>query len=191
MTNYWAQFWAQQQKENELAKATDYPLYQWIVETVDNESGDVILEHNVDSKYSFIDVGFFTLWGALQYQLNHIEDESHIDIVLRKEDTTQKWGHSYNYAYVENGKLPEFFNDGYRIPNRFHDVINQLAYLRLHPEMGTFFKVKISHTLEIDTESWERVYGNKFDKSDEEHIQTASCDYLNQHYKDLGVLKGE
>tara|TARA_X000001036_G_scaffold115836_1_gene109074 strand:+ start:178 stop:351 length:174 start_codon:yes stop_codon:yes gene_type:complete len=57
--------------------------------------------------------------------------------------------------------------------------------------MGKIVKVKISLTLEIDTESWENEYGNKFDKSDAEHIKTNSCDYLYQHYKDLGVLKGE
>lgn len=55
--------------------------------------------------------------------------------------------------------------------------------------MGKIVKVKISHTLEIDTESWENEYGNKFDRSDADYIKLDSSDHINQHYKNLGILK--
>ena len=75
--------------------------YEWDYETVD-KNGDVI-EHNHRDKLS---------------QFTE-QDKTDTLVLVRDKGPERHW------AYVENGKLPEFFSDAYqrptvKVPKRFH-----------------------------------------------------------------------
>jgi hypothetical protein len=75
--------------------------YEWDYETV-NQDGDII-DHNH------------------RKELNQFTDQEKTDTLVLVRDK----GHERSWAYVENGKLPDFFCDAYKrptvkVPKRFH-----------------------------------------------------------------------
>jgi|TARA_R110000824_G_C14664366_1_gene618227 hypothetical protein len=80
-------------------------IYEWVIETID-EHGDI---QDVDHADSF------------PSDVTPVEPWVSVDVALRREDDDSLW----SYAYVENGKLPEFFEHGQRVPKRFHREIER------------------------------------------------------------------
>lgn len=80
--------------------------YEWDYETVD-ENGDVI-DHCHNRKLS----GFYP--------------QDITDTLVLVRDTCEVEGGEFwgvldrTHAYVENGELPDYFDDGYPVPKRFH-----------------------------------------------------------------------
>ena len=94
--------------------------YEWDVEEVtasasdDYEEGEV-LDHNHQGSYA----------DCLTWIRDCPPPEgSRWEIVLVRDTTAKYWGTDRSWAYVENGKLPEFFTDGCgdedtKVPKRF------------------------------------------------------------------------
>ena len=88
--------------------------YEWDVEVVDAETGD-ILEHNHANRL----VDHWPITGANER------------LVLVR-DKYDYFVHDREWAYVENGKLPEYFEDGLgrqgaKVPKRFHKELERVA----------------------------------------------------------------
>lgn len=84
--------------------------YEWTIEEIDAESGDII-----DSSFSD-DLNFWTK-----------EDWDGKDLGLVRNEGNEDDGLEDRYwAYVKDGKLPEFFTDsmgeftGIKVPQKFH-----------------------------------------------------------------------
>lgn len=76
-------------------------IYEWDYETV-NKDGDIIDHNHADKLTEFSEVC-----------------KTDTLVLVRDSDNERAW------AYVENGKLPEFFSDAYqrpttKVPKRFH-----------------------------------------------------------------------
>jgi hypothetical protein len=99
---------------------TKRTYYEWVIETVEGED---IVDVDFSDSFPF-----------------DLAQNSGIDIALRK--TSCEWDsevtkqevdsglvepdkHDWFYAYLENGKLPEFFENNDRIPKRFHNEIEK------------------------------------------------------------------
>lgn len=81
--------------------------YEWCYETTD-EHGDI-------------------LSGDFEDKLKDFQDNrktSQLCLVRNVGDEID--GVQYrSWAYVENGKLPEYFEDGYKVPMRFHQELQR------------------------------------------------------------------
>ncbi len=92
--------------------------YEWDVEliiTYDENTNDVE-EHYFQDTYA----------DCLKQAAEPLEDGYSYEIVLvaTSDDGDERW-----WAYIEDGKLPEFFEDAYqrkmrKIPQRFHEEVN-------------------------------------------------------------------
>jgi hypothetical protein len=82
--------------------------YEWDIETTDGD-GDII-DHNHRDRLN-------------QYYKEELEDG---DLVLVRTDLEGR-----SWAYVENGKLPEYFLDSFgvtiaKVPKRFHQELEKI-----------------------------------------------------------------
>lgn len=92
--------------------------YEWDVETcldMDSEGNEDIVDHNHTESYA----------EALADFKQPAEEGTFKRIVLvRDDDKCRSW------AYMEEGKLPEYFEDAYnqetvKVPKRFHDEVTK------------------------------------------------------------------
>ena len=90
-------------------------LYEWDVEEVDRDSGD-ILNHNHGDKLSWLLPAF-----------GNIITQGRGDLVLVRDEGNNTEGLlDRHWAYVKDGVLPEYFadsmgeNTSIRVPQRFH-----------------------------------------------------------------------
>lgn len=93
----------------------DKTHYEWVVEEID-ENDDVIdpmfsdtfKDAIVDANAIIVSPENNVFIGLVRYVF-----ESDGNLAVRE------------YAYIKNGILPTEFDDGHRIPNRFHDEISK------------------------------------------------------------------
>ena len=105
----------------------NFTVYEWDVELVDREYGD-ILDHNHSDKFPGIPnmddkpgapYGLET--GVVFERLVLVKD------VYRQWDLVDR-----SWAYVEDGKLPEYFSDAWqredsKVPKRFHVEFGKIS----------------------------------------------------------------
>lgn len=84
--------------------------YEWVFEEYD-KNGDI-----VDPLFSE------TLWQALQNTPDNPNNTVGIALVKNIGDNEEGLT-SREYAYLKNNKLSDEFDDGYKIPKRFHDEV--------------------------------------------------------------------
>lgn len=84
--------------------------YEWDVETVENEYGDVVDHDQQPSYKSCIDTV-----NRFPCEVGH-----HYDIVLVRDVFASDDLVDRSWAYMVNGKLPERFENGTQVPKRFH-----------------------------------------------------------------------
>jgi hypothetical protein len=91
---------------------TEYEMtvvYEWDVETIDL-NGD-IQDHDHRNTYAEV--------LSVSMRAPPVSGEKHAIVLVRDDDNGRSW------AYMENGKLPEYFEDAYqqevaKVPKRFH-----------------------------------------------------------------------
>jgi hypothetical protein len=86
--------------------------YEWDVELHDPESGDV-LDHNQQS--SFADC----------LRVHSPEENTQIVLVKTLWDVEIGSLERRTWAYVEDNELPEYFDDGSRVPKRFQAEVSK------------------------------------------------------------------
>ena len=93
--------------------------YEWVIETT-YADGEVGVDWSEDNSGNPV--------FPFDLKVNSDLGEISIDIALRKTLFDVPYlhgGDDWFYAYVEDGKLPEFFENGDRIPKRFHNEIKK------------------------------------------------------------------
>ena len=78
-------------------------IYEWDIETTD-EYGDVV-DHD---------------FSAEQFPGIPQSDNEHLVLIRYAYAPDRICEESRGYAYVRNGALPDWFDDGYNVPKRFH-----------------------------------------------------------------------
>ena len=102
------------------------PIYEWDIETVDMQYGD-IMDHDFHKSYK-------DCLEAIKLQTG---EGKRFDIVLVR-DTFSGKDHNLrgrNWAYIVDGKLPEDFENGYKVPVKFHKEVehtNKLVNIKTH-----------------------------------------------------------
>ena len=87
--------------------------YEWVAEHVD-EHGDIIDPLHGDT------------FAELNTDLDTFADAVRVDVALcRREGDDDEGEWDRQYAYVKDGKLPETFEGGCRVPKRFHEEIRR------------------------------------------------------------------
>lgn len=89
--------------------------YEWDIETTD-EYGDVV-DHDFDRDFP----------GYPVRDNHHPPGEKHVVLIryqFAPDGITQD---SKGYAYIRNGRLADYFDDGYNVPARFHKKVIQSA----------------------------------------------------------------
>lgn len=92
--------------------------YEWVIETVDLESEDI---GDVDHRESF------AVCQQMSAKYPPGEGSRHdIGLVRKKyaaDDPCELL--TWEYAYVWEGELDEFFDEGSRVPKRFHEEVRR------------------------------------------------------------------
>ena len=82
----------------------DKITYEWVAEELD-ERGDII-----DPMFG----------NSLKEVMGYIEPAVNVNFALVREEGNNEDGLQVReYAYIKQGKLPEEFDDGYKVPKRF------------------------------------------------------------------------
>lgn len=93
----------------------DLISYEWVMEEIENREGDIIDPQFCD-----------TLKEALAIEPD--EKALRVEIALVRFEGNEFDGiRLREYAYLNDGKLPEEFEDGYKVPKRFHDEVKKAA----------------------------------------------------------------
>ncbi len=89
----------------------DSIFYEWVFEEID-KYGDII-----DPLFSD------KLSDVLSYEKE--DEKNRIDIGLVRREGNKDDGETYRiYIYLSNGTLPVYFDDGYKVPKRFHREVS-------------------------------------------------------------------
>lgn len=90
--------------------------YEWDVEIVSDDDFEDILDHDFRDTYAEVKAGSSAASGVFTRL-----------VLVRHVETDDAWRED-SWAYVEDGKLPEHFEDAYgnkatKVPARFHQEV--------------------------------------------------------------------
>lgn len=83
--------------------------YEWVYEEID-EHGDI-----VDCEFGDTLKQVLMYVDAVKYDIGLVRNEGNNEEGLKHRE----------YAYIKNNKLPIEFDDGYKIPKRFHNEVSK------------------------------------------------------------------